>query len=89
MVINRLIYPAKFVYTDDGYFVVTFRDIPEAITQGSSFNGAVDMAIDALITSFDFYIDDNRDLPKPSKFERWEIGIEVELPEALSTFNRV
>jgi len=33
---NNMFYPAKFSPAEEGGFVVTFRDIPEAITQGDN-----------------------------------------------------
>jgi antitoxin HicB len=60
-------YPAIFEQADDGRFVVTFRDIPEAITQGDSEEEAVEMAADALLTAMDFYFEDRRPVPLPSK----------------------
>lgn len=61
-------YPANFEPDDEvGGYVVTFRDIPEAITQGDTFEDAKDMAEDALLTSMDFYFEDNRSVPAPSK----------------------
>lgn len=58
-------YPAKFL-PDTGGFVVTFRDIPEAITQGDDEDDALFMAKDALLSSMDFYFDDKRSVPLPS-----------------------
>ena len=59
-------YPAKFEFEDGGY-VVTFRDIPEAITQGDSREDAREMAADALLTAMDFYFEDRRPVPAASK----------------------
>ncbi|WP_087688056.1 MULTISPECIES: type II toxin-antitoxin system HicB family antitoxin [unclassified Pandoraea] len=61
-------YPATFEPDHEaGGFVVTFRDIPEAITQGDTEEEAMQMAADALLTSMDFYFDDKRPVPSPSK----------------------
>ena len=43
-------YPAAFEKTEQGY-VVSFRDIPEAITQGDTLEEAIDMAQNALLTA--------------------------------------
>ena len=59
-------YPATFTADEDGGFVVTFRDIPEAITQGDDEVDAVSMAKDALITAIEFYFDDKRAVPAAS-----------------------
>jgi antitoxin HicB len=59
-------YPAVFKLTEGGQYVVTFRDIPEAITQGDTEAEALDMAADALLTAMDFYFEDRRPVPPPS-----------------------
>jgi len=66
----------------DGGFVVTFADIPEAITQGDTEAEALDMARDALETALEFYFEDKRAVPAPSKSKRGQHVIE--LPASLS-----
>lgn len=63
-------YPATFKPAEEGGFVVTFRDIPEAITQGDSLEEAREMAADALLAAMDFYFEDGRPVPAPSKVKR-------------------
>jgi len=58
-------YPASFTL-EDGQIVVRFRDIPEAITFAASEEKALEMAQDVLISSMDFYFEDNREVPRPS-----------------------
>lgn len=70
-----MFYPAKFTPAQEGGFVVTFRDIPEAITQGDDFTEAKEMAADVLLSSMDFYFDDNRPVPLPSKAQKGEVLI--------------
>lgn len=60
-----MLYPAKF-QKDDKFFVVTFRDVPEAITQGNGWIQALEMAEDALLTAREFYFEDDRSFPEPS-----------------------
>ena len=72
-------YPAVFKPTEDGQYVVTFRDIPEAITQGDSEAEALDMAADALLTAMDFYFEDRRSVPPPSAPVEGERLIELPL----------
>ena len=55
-------YPAKFD-PDDGGFVVSFRDIPEALTQGDTIEEAREAARDALLTAMDFGVQGF--VPKP------------------------
>ncbi|TBM05663.1 type II toxin-antitoxin system HicB family antitoxin [Hafnia paralvei] len=52
---------------DSGGFFVSFPDIPEALTQGDSREDALSMALDALVTAFEFYFEDNRKVPLPSE----------------------
>jgi len=70
-------YPALFTTADEGGFVVTFRDIPEAITQGDTEAEAMEMAEDVLVSSMDFYFDDGRPVPPPSKAQSGERLVEL------------
>ena len=58
-------YPATLTPHDTG-FTVTFRDIPEAISEGASLDEALHMAADALMVAMEFYFEDNRAVPMPS-----------------------
>lgn len=76
-------YPALFAQEPEGGFVVTFRDIPEAITQGETIEESAAMAADALRTAMDFYFEDRRTVPAPTKAEPGEQL--VELPPSIVT----
>jgi antitoxin HicB len=65
-------YPATFTPAEEGGFVVTFRDIPEAITQGDDEAESLEMAADALRTAMDFYFEDRRPVPPPSPAQEGE-----------------
>lgn len=65
-----------------GGFVVTFPDIPEAITQGETLEEALAMAQDALQTALEFYFEDKRAVPAPSKAKAGQNVIE--LPASLA-----
>jgi antitoxin HicB len=84
-------YPAKFKPAKEGGFVVTFRDIPEAITQGESVEDAMIQARDALETALDFYFDDRREVPAPSKARRGErlIGLPASLSAKVLLLNEM
>lgn len=73
-------YPAR-IRPDGSGFVVSFRDIPEALTSGETREQALEMAHDALETAMDFYFEDRRAVPLPSKPRRGEI--EITLPASL------
>ena len=67
----------------DGKFIlVTFPDIPEAITSGNNRDHALEMAAEALESAMDFYFEQRRAMPAPSKAKRGQPV--VELPVCLS-----
>lgn len=65
-------FPALFDPAPEGGYTVTFRDVPEAITEGDTLEEAEAMALDALLTAMDFYFDDDRPVPTPSKAKAGE-----------------
>ena len=67
-------YPATLT-KDGGTFLVTFRDVPEAITCGASKEEALSNALDALETGLSFYVESLKPLPLPSKAKRGEITV--------------
>lgn len=69
-------YPARFQKERDGY-VVTFRDIPEALTSGATKKEAMEMAADALATAMEFYFEDRRQVPMPTKARKGEEVVEL------------
>jgi antitoxin HicB len=75
-------YPFTLKRDKTGTFIVTFADIPEAITQGESEQEATAMAQEALETALDFYFEDKREVPMPSAPRRGQPV--VELPASLS-----
>lgn len=66
-------FPAHFEPDNEaGGFVVTFRDIPEAITQGDTEAEALAMAADVLLAAMEVYFDEKRAVPAASKAKRGE-----------------
>jgi len=62
----------------DGRFVlVTFPDIPEAITQGDNREHALQMAAEALESAMDFYFEQRRAVPEPSNAKRGQPLVEL------------
>jgi antitoxin HicB len=61
----------------DGGYVVTCRDLPEAITQGESVEDALSEAADALEEAIAGRIDDDRDIPMPTATKRGEKTVSV------------
>lgn len=76
-----LIYPAR-IQAAEGRHIVTFRDVPEAITEARTRERALAMAADALSTSMEFYFEDAREVPMPSAARRGDV--DVALPTSLS-----
>jgi antitoxin HicB len=61
-----MLYPANLT-NDDNKILVTFDDIPEAITFGNNRYEALIHAKDALDTALSFYAERGSPFPKPSK----------------------
>ena len=63
-----LVYPATLTPDEkDGGFVVTFRDVPEAITQGETLEDGLRKAADALAVALELYAERKQRFPSPSK----------------------
>ncbi|MDR1277057.1 MAG: type II toxin-antitoxin system HicB family antitoxin [Candidatus Accumulibacter sp.] len=60
-------YPVTLTPDDNGTVLVTFADVPEAISFGADEDEALLNAVDALETGLSFYIDDRRPLPLPGR----------------------
>jgi len=67
---------------DDGTVLVTFADVPEAITFGADVDEAMLHAVDALETALSFYVEARQPLPVPSKPKR---GQKTVHPSALES----
>lgn len=69
-------YPVAIEQDGDAY-LVTFPDIPEAITSGETVGEALAMAADALVTAFEFYFEDDNPIPMPSARAKGQRVVEV------------
>lgn len=75
-------YPVDLTPEVEGGFLVTFPDIPEAITQGEDREDALLRGLDALESALEFYFEAPRAVPDPSPIKP---GHEfVELPASVS-----
>lgn len=63
-------YPVVLEPQAEGGFVVTFPDVPEAITQGEDEDEALLYAVDALEAALSFYVEARKPLPAPSRPRR-------------------
>lgn len=75
-------YPVILTVQPEGGFVVTFPDVPEAITQGEGRGEALLYAVDALEAALSFYVDARKPLPVPRKPKR---GQSVVRPSVLES----
>ena len=62
----NLLYPANFEPQPDGGFTVLFADLPEAITEGDTFDEAMLHAQEVLSLSLRGRIEDGRAIPLAS-----------------------
>jgi antitoxin HicB len=75
----KIAYPAKFEADEDGRILVTFRDLPEAATDGADRAEALAEAEDLLNSALMFRMKYREEVPPPSKARR---GEEVVVPDA-------
>jgi antitoxin HicB len=81
--VRTFVYPARFESGDRaGVLVITFRDFPEAITQGNGEKDALWQAADCLEEAIAGRIADGREIPKASRGARGERLIPVPAPMA-------
>ena len=65
-------YPAT-IEEEKGFFTVSFRDLPFALTDGKSYDKALEEATDCLSEALASCILDNEEIPEPSKAEKGEV----------------
>lgn len=80
---NRFLFPTILTpdLTDGGY-IVTFPDLPEAITQGDTIEECLTEAKDCLEEAIALRIDDQLEIPEPSLIES-EYKVNLSLPMTL------
>lgn len=70
---QRFAYPVTLAADQvAGGFVVTCRDLPEAITQGDTLEDAIEAAEGALEAAIEMRIEDGLEIPMPSKARKSE-----------------
>lgn len=68
---------------DEGGYVATCRDVPEAITQGESMDEALAEASDALDEALHAYVADDKVIPVPSRVRKGEYPVSAPVSTAL------
>jgi antitoxin HicB len=76
-------YPFHLEPAEEGGFVVTCRDVPEAITQGDTLQDALAEATDALDEALQGRIDDSMDIPAASSARKGEYLVAPPVTTAL------
>lgn len=80
----RFTYPVKLTRDrKDGGYVVTCRDLPEAITQGDTVEEALSEAEGALQAAIEGRIEDGLEVPAPSRAKRGERMVSTPVTTAL------
>lgn len=80
----RFTYPIKLTRDrKDGGYVVSCRDIPEAITQGNSIEEALAEAEGALQAAIEGRVEDGLDIPAPTRAKHGERMIPTPITTAL------
>jgi antitoxin HicB len=72
-----LIYPVKLERDERGAVMVSFPDVPGAITFGDDEQEALTRAVDALETMFMGIIADREPIPAPSRAKRGQKSVRV------------
>lgn len=70
-------YPCQLSPDEDGGYVATFPDVPEAITGGEDRTEALAMAEDALATALAGYVHEKWDIPSPSEPVEGQVSVPV------------
>lgn len=76
-------YPVELKADDNGTFLVTFPDIPEAASVGEDLESALLEAEEGLETALEFYFDDKRPIPLPSKPQEGQYTVPLSLLRSL------
>ncbi len=63
---QAMAWPVDLVRQEDGTILVSFADIPEALTEGATRTEALAQAADCLIAALSGYLGARRDIPAPS-----------------------
>ncbi|MGE0047699.1 MAG: type II toxin-antitoxin system HicB family antitoxin [Acidithiobacillus sp.] len=73
----RYVYPVALVKDENGEFIATSRDVPEAITSGTTESGALLAMSDALGAALAGYVLDRQGIPAPSDPSQGEYLVPV------------
>ena len=73
----KFTYPANIEQDEAGHYLVTFPDVPEAMTDAREKHAAVAAASDALAAALAGYVHRNKPLPRPSAVAKRRLKVAV------------
>jgi len=83
-----LIYPVELTPDDNYTLLVTFPDVPEAVTFGEDEPEALLMAEDTLLVMLSAYMDDRQRIPEPSPLNgRPGVALKVAASAKITLYN--
>ncbi|WP_035550630.1 MULTISPECIES: type II toxin-antitoxin system HicB family antitoxin [Burkholderiaceae] len=65
-----LSYPIELTPDSNGTLLVTFADVPEALSVGENEDDVIVQALDALEAALEIYVSEKRPIPLPSRAKR-------------------
>ena len=71
----QLAYPVKLDTQEEGTIFVSFPDVPEALTEGTTEREALSEAEDCLIAALGGYVNERRNIPCPSPARAYPVVI--------------
>ena len=79
-------YPVEIIEDTNGTYLVTCPDIPEMASVGEDLESALLEAEEGLETALEFYFDDRRPIPMPSKPKEGQHTIPLSVLRSLKVF---
>lgn len=79
-------YPVDVIQDTNGTYLVTCPDIPEMASVGEDIEEALLEAEDGLQTALEFYFDDRRTIPLPSKPKAGQHLVPLSILQSLKVF---
>ncbi len=73
----RYVFPARIDEDAEGRWVVSFPDVPEALTDGADREEALHEATDALGAALAGYVHEQRVIPRPSRVTADQVPVTV------------
>ncbi|WP_159991923.1 type II toxin-antitoxin system HicB family antitoxin [Pelistega ratti] len=79
-------YPVDVIQDTNGSYLVTCPDIPEMASVGDDIEEALLEAEEGLQTALEFYFDDRRSIPLPSKVKSGQYLVSLSILQSMKVF---